>query len=635
MSTTRRASSVRGSTTPKRPRRALLAENATQDSATGDAPRRAPMACRVCRARKVKCSNERPTCAGCVRLGCECVYPVPTVPYETQSNNQSSDGIASTLQEILRRLPPTAETCQNHASNQSSVGTSAAFTTLDYMFQWPIFCSSLGECSAETNILATNHFHEPDQLASSGLGLPLFDSGEVAQLLTRFLRLVHVMNPILDCTTLMHHGRVVAELGLQWDAKTCLVLLAMALGSIAKPLETRLEPLESASRSVSGDDEKSRQQAELYYQYALRRIGMIGGSLTACQCHFLNGIYLLYTLRPVQAWQAFFHASSLYTVYLKSRAAALQIGPGHYHDDALIGDESCSGEKLRCCLEQRLYWSCIKSESEICTEVDLPRSELGKMEYPYLFPSPPTPKSVDGLHDTHDMGAVGMLAPTALLSVDDAAEKQDFKTLHEHSWFSYLSNIALLRISSRVDDEFYTKPPSLWASMNLLDMANTAWDLEKQLLQWQHTLPSSISCFDETASLPTVTELQLATWLHCTSVRLRMYRPFLYRLALQQGHDWPLADSLKQFADKAVVLSLNPLHTLGLQHRHAGSWFRCRESASRVLILICARKIGLVSKMGLEQQVQDMLGICLAHLRFWEEEAEDIRRVRQVLEPMS
>lgn len=139
-------------------------------------------------------------------------------------------------------------------------------------------------------------------------------------------------------------------------------LLAMALGSIAKPLETRLEPLDSASRSVSGDDEKSRQQAELYYQYALRRIGMIGGSLTACQCHFLNGIYLLYTLRPVQAWQAFFHASSLYTVYLKSRAAAQQIGPGHYHDDVLIGDESCSGEKLRCCLEQRLYWSCIKSE---------------------------------------------------------------------------------------------------------------------------------------------------------------------------------------------------------------------------------------------------------------------------------
>ncbi|KAG8406942.1 C6 zinc finger [Metarhizium acridum] len=138
--------------------------------------------------------------------------------------------------------------------------------------------------------------------------------------------------------------------------------MAMALGCIAKPFETRLEPLELVSCSVSKDDEKPRQQAELYQQYALRRIGILGGSLTACQCHFLNGIYLLYTFRPVQAWQAFFHASSLYTVYLKSRAAAQQIGAGHYHDDFLVGDERFSSEELRCGLEQRLYWSCIKSE---------------------------------------------------------------------------------------------------------------------------------------------------------------------------------------------------------------------------------------------------------------------------------
>lgn len=43
----------------------------------GSSRRRAVVACRVCRARKVKCSNERPSCAGCVRLGCQCVYPKP------------------------------------------------------------------------------------------------------------------------------------------------------------------------------------------------------------------------------------------------------------------------------------------------------------------------------------------------------------------------------------------------------------------------------------------------------------------------------------------------------------------------------------------------------------------------------
>ncbi|KAH8688212.1 hypothetical protein BGZ61DRAFT_353486 [Ilyonectria robusta] len=37
--------------------------------------KRAPIACHTCKSRKVKCSNDRPQCDGCVRLGCECVYP--------------------------------------------------------------------------------------------------------------------------------------------------------------------------------------------------------------------------------------------------------------------------------------------------------------------------------------------------------------------------------------------------------------------------------------------------------------------------------------------------------------------------------------------------------------------------------
>lgn len=82
----------------------------------------------------------------------------------------------------------------------------------------------------------------------------------------------------------------------------------------------------------------------------------------ACQCHFLAGVYLLFSLRPVQAWQAFFHASSTLTVYLKSRAAVQDIASANNNDSEMIGDEYCSDSELRSCLEQRLYWSCIKAE---------------------------------------------------------------------------------------------------------------------------------------------------------------------------------------------------------------------------------------------------------------------------------
>ena len=140
-------------------------------------------------------------------------------------------------------------------------------------------------------------------------------------------------------------------------------LLAAALGAIARPLSPGPEsPSSLASSASHQEDTQARKKAESYYQFAKRRFGLLGRSLTACQCHFLSGTYLLYTLRPVEAWQSFFQASSMYTVYLKSRAAAQLVGNGHCFEDEVVGDDHCSDEELRCCLEQRLFWSCIKAE---------------------------------------------------------------------------------------------------------------------------------------------------------------------------------------------------------------------------------------------------------------------------------
>ncbi|GJN83054.1 hypothetical protein PLIIFM63780_006600 [Purpureocillium lilacinum] len=633
--------------------------------------RRAPIACRVCRARKVKCSNERPTCAGCARLGCECVYPKPP-RYGADSPEQVSPQVTQLLQEILKRLPSTVpsdldqqaitpqaslgrsagiaepitydtsgrsfstQRCPSPNPGDSVVGVSPAFTSLDHMFQWPLLSVSGGDQFMPGNILAADHLQAPPQAGSPSAGVPLLDGEEITALLTRFLRLVHVMNPVLDCTTLMTYGRAVAELGPQWDAKTCL-LLAAALGAIARPFGPGAETPSSLGSSASQqEDTQARKKAESYYQYAKRRFGVLGRSLTACQCHFLSGTYLLYTLRPVEAWQSFFQASSLYTVYLKSRAAAQMIGDGHCYEDEMVGDAHCSDEELRCCLEQRLFWSCIKSESEICAEVELPRSGLHNIDYPYQFPSPPTPKSVDGLNDTDQASMPGSSSATANSSPAGVAETQDFKELHEHSWFYYLSEISLLRLSSRVNHAFYVEPPPSWGKMNLLNMMNAAWDFEAQLRQWQASLPHAICCFDVPRgdTLASVTRLQLATWSRCASIKLHLYRPFLYRFALMQEQDWPLRDALRQLAERAVLLSLDPLFSVGLRHRHAGAWFKCRETAARALVVLCARRIGLLEEMGCAERAGEVLDLCMAHLRYWEGEAGDVRLARRTLEAM-
>lgn len=51
---------------------------------------------------------------------------------------------------------------------------------------------------------------------------------------------------------------------------------------------------------------------------------------------------------------------------------------------------------------------------------------------------------------------------------------RDFEELHQHSWFYYLSEISLFRLSNRVNHAFYSSRPLSWTSMNLLDMMNAA-----------------------------------------------------------------------------------------------------------------------------------------------------------------
>jgi hypothetical protein len=85
------------------------------------------------------------------------------------------------------------------------------------------------------------------------------------------------------------------------------------------------------------------ESAESYYLLARKRIGLLDQSIIASQCFFLSGVYLMYSLRPVEAFQAFHQSSIIYMICLK------------------WGWKSPVPGKTQK-LEQRLYWSCFKSE---------------------------------------------------------------------------------------------------------------------------------------------------------------------------------------------------------------------------------------------------------------------------------
>lgn len=86
--------------------------------------------------------------------------------------------------------------------------------------------------------------------------------------------------------------------------------------------------------------------AAAYYLAAKKRIGLIESSLLSVQCQFLCGVLEMYLLNPLKAWYHFSHACEQFRNQ--------QWRSAHKRG----GDMSRETRRL----EQRLYWSCMKSE---------------------------------------------------------------------------------------------------------------------------------------------------------------------------------------------------------------------------------------------------------------------------------
>jgi hypothetical protein len=225
-------------------------------------------------------------------------------------------------------------------------------------------------------------------------------------------------------------------------------------------------------RNSLQDSYGSRDEAEAYYTAARKRIGLLEPGLIAGQCHMLSGIYQMYLIRPVQAWSSFHQAASTYSLYLKIQAASQ---PGTCH---AISEATRTTRRF----EQRLYWSVLKSECEIRVQLDLPQSDLCKMNYPDLFPSPPTPSSPLETASNHNQTPAATTTPASqALSHTSTMLSQD---VEQQSWYYYMSEIALRRIENRVLNAFYKRSHSHWLQEHLAAMFSAVDDIEDQLELW-------------------------------------------------------------------------------------------------------------------------------------------------------
>ena len=192
-------------------------------------------------------------------------------------------------------------------------------TTADTVLTWPIFANRyepisliqpLFTHSVYSNGNRSSHVTRDELIAKDLIvvpgGLQPLPDEKIPSLIDNFLQNVHTKNPILDVEFLLKHGRKAAEIGLGWDAPSCLLLLACALGSVARPFEQSLTTVETISNKGSSSGRLSQdpipsvavfakdlQQAESCYVLACRRIGLLKYTILGAQCHFFaGGLYL-------------------------------------------------------------------------------------------------------------------------------------------------------------------------------------------------------------------------------------------------------------------------------------------------------------------------------------------------------
>ena len=238
-----------------------------QDSNIG----RRKSACQTCRLRKIKCDLKRPECSLCKTAGNECVYL-------TEPPKQTLESVAETLTGrldfVTRQLEDLRAAVDANGSRQPSQPDSTApvispslpghstghqpipepsrdfshipphRTTADTVLTWPVFENKFSENFLIEPLLTDPSVSDPHIHPRSGsdidnyamlTSLAPLDEERIPMLVDVFLQNVHTKNPVLDVETLVQRSRDVATRGLGWDAWSCIILLACALGSIAKP----------------------------------------------------------------------------------------------------------------------------------------------------------------------------------------------------------------------------------------------------------------------------------------------------------------------------------------------------------------------------------------------------------------
>ncbi|KAF2822051.1 hypothetical protein CC86DRAFT_358042 [Ophiobolus disseminans] len=549
--------------------------------------KRAARACLTCRRRRTKCDNEQPSCTSCTALQVECVYR----EIDKASFDPASLAILQRLDDLealykagnhgTAALPAAVQGNPSPVLEYGSVPSAdldfednveTRFVNVEAILDWPILCMDafrprrglLNLLRAPSGIIIQRSLLAADMNVKEAL-----------KLLDLFVTHFHNFNPVLDISKVEEHIKFTGLNGLEWDAWSCLLLLIYALGSTVSDGD-ELPP----HSSVKFRNTVAFERSEAFFSAAQKRMGslLFGSDLTEAQVFFLAGVYLMTTLRPVEAWRAFVQALTC--------CQSLQ---------SLASDAAPEEAQLR----QGVYWTCFKSELEVRMELGITETSVWNLRYPAAYPEPPKSLRSEG----------------------------------EPAWYFYLAEIALRRLQTRILMSTCRVVP---AGNALLERSTSAFEFERQANRWAESLPESLQN-NMDSDQPTLLHDERPHFRFILSGHLldcleMIYWPFCEGAILGN-----LTSDLdcNILADRGFEICVQRIeeNEPGFYFRHHGTWLMLRSCTRSALVLVIAAHSGLGQKMPARwrEAVEKVIHL----LNYWKEEVADVEDRLEVLQSLA
>ncbi|KAL7816114.1 hypothetical protein V8C44DRAFT_324015 [Trichoderma aethiopicum] len=535
-------------------------------------------ACDACRVSKTRCDSARPTCAKCAERGLGCRYPDkdPFSIFETWGKKilgaveeqgrllaALSEGARDGLQQqrpdqLARLLDMDGENLET-MSRKDTPWT--PITGSDMILSWSVFPQE----RPVSTFPSTEYAEKPKP---SDLEVSNPSPERMFELRDIYMSRIQGKNPIVDADQLDAHIAYVLDNGFGWTATSCLVLLVFALAAVwgsypddeRRHVETQEEVnIYPGQRVTMAVPDHRMRESLMYIAMAQKRMSTayLDDSLLGVVCFCLFGMWYQYNIEPIPGWKMFRTASMMWEAYNLKHS-----------------DGKTQRPKQEESLEQRLYWTCLKSECEVRHELNgLPPCTLQESSFPYALPTFPTiesfgQSSVDTRHD---------------------ALKLHSTTL---SYYYYLAEISLRRLLNRTRSAATVLSPTI-DSLTAAQLAETLQKLEGQLQQWLDCLPPALRFHIPPETHPSPDEPELVKLMRerYAEVRELLCRAYLYmclhggmRLTRSQ------AETFGAHASLGLRLSVYRIQTENPFFRHPGSWGACRVRFNHALCLIAAHR---------------------------------------------